>query len=91
MNEGQITRALTAGNAWWRDPRWERDDRDLRRLAASPLDYDPAPLRDVEPDGLYVLRGPRRVGKSVEVKRAIAALLRDGVDPAGSFTSPATS
>ena len=28
MNEGQLTRALAAGNAWWRDPKWERDDRD---------------------------------------------------------------
>jgi len=30
MNEGQLTRALAAGNAWWRDSQWERDDRDLR-------------------------------------------------------------
>lgn len=81
MNEGQISRALSAGNVWWRSPDWERDDRDLRRLAASPLDYDPAPLAGIEPDGLYVLRGPRRVGKSVETKRAIARLIRGGIDP----------
>ena len=33
------------------------------------------------PDGLYVLRGPRRVGKSLEIKRAIAQLLEHGVEP----------
>jgi predicted AAA+ superfamily ATPase len=81
MNENQLTRALAAGNAWWRDPGWERKDRDLRALAVAGLDYDPAPLSGVVPGGLYVLRGPRRVGKSVEVKRAISRLLHGGVEP----------
>ncbi len=81
MNEGQLTRALAAGNAWWRDPRWERGDRDLRPLAATTLDYEPSPLSDVVPDGLYVLRGPRRVGKSLEAKRAISRLIQRGVQP----------
>jgi uncharacterized protein len=30
---------------------------------------------------LYVLRGPRRVGKSLEVKRAISRLIHSGVEP----------
>jgi len=81
MNEGQLTRALTAGNAWWREPRWERDDRDLRPLAATTLDYEPSPLSDIVPNGLYVLRGPRRVGKSLETKRAISRLIQQGVEP----------
>jgi uncharacterized protein len=81
MNEGQLTRALAAGNAWWRDSQWERDDRDLRPLEATALDYEPSPLSDVVPDGLYVLRGPRRVGKSLETKRAISGLIRRGVEP----------
>ncbi|HEY7831855.1 MAG TPA: AAA family ATPase [Solirubrobacteraceae bacterium] len=81
MNEGQLTRALATGNAWWRDPGWERKDRDLRALAATTLDYDPSPLSDVVPDGLYVLRGPRRVGKSLEIKRTISRLLHSGVEP----------
>jgi uncharacterized protein len=81
VNEGQLTRALAAGNSWWRDLEWERKDRDLRVLAATRLDYDPSPLSDVVPDGLYVLRGPRRVGKSLEVKRAISRLIQGGVEP----------
>jgi uncharacterized protein len=79
MNEARLTRALTSGNAWWRDPRWERDDRDLRALGATDLDYEPEPLADIAPDGLYVLRGPRRVGKSLELKRAISRLIQRGV------------
>jgi len=81
MNEGQLIRALAAGNAWWRDPQWERDDRDLRRLTATALEYQPLPLSDVVPDGLYVLRGPRRIGKSLEAKRAISQLIARGVQP----------
>lgn len=72
---------MTAGNRWWRTPQgWELDDPDLRRLRDAPLQYEPDPLHDIVPDGLYVLRGPRRVGKSVEIKRAVVRLLSAGVD-----------
>jgi uncharacterized protein len=81
MNDGQIMRTFTDTNAWWRRPDWERDDRDLRRLSDIPFDYAPKPLDDLVPGGLYVLRGPRRVGKSLEVKRAIAELIHRGVEP----------
>lgn len=80
MNEGELVRALSAGNAWWRDPAWEREDRDLR-AAASALRYEPMPLADIVPDGLYVLRGPRRVGKSLELKRTVSRLIGHGVEP----------
>jgi predicted AAA+ superfamily ATPase len=81
MNEGQLSRLLTAGNAWWREREWERDDRDLRAASLTGLDYQPQPLGDIIPDGLYILRGPRRVGKSLELKRAISDLIRRGVEP----------
>ncbi len=81
MNEARLARVLAGGNAWWRSPQWERDDRDLRVLAATNLDYEPRPLGDIVPDGLYVLRGPRRVGKSLELKRAISQLIQRGVSP----------
>lgn len=81
MNTSELARQLTAGNAWWRDRNWEADDRDLRALRESPLDYDPDPLGGIAPPNLYVLRGPRRVGKSVELKRAVGKLLSEGVEP----------
>lgn len=81
MNDGQLRRLLTDRSAWWRDPEWERDDPDLREAAESPLLYEPDPLAGLRPEGLYVLRGPRRVGKSVEVKRAIAATIARGANP----------
>lgn len=82
MNDAEIARSLTADNRWWRAVQdWDKQDPDLRRLRATPLGYAPDPLAGIEPDGLYVLRGPRRVGKSVEVKRTIGRLLDEGVEP----------
>lgn len=82
MNESELARQLTSGNAWWREPGgWQRDDRDLIALRRSPLDYDPEPLAGIAPPNLYVLRGPRRVGKSVQLKRVVARLLKDDVEP----------
>lgn len=79
---GQLTTELTAMNPWWKTPKtWTRRDPDLRHAAASSLDYRPTALHDLRPGGLYLLRGPRRVGKTVTTKQAIASLLADGVPP----------
>lgn len=72
---------LTELNSWWADEGWERSDPDLEQLTEAPFRYEPEPLHGIRPDGLYLLRGPRRVGKSVEVKRAIARLIEAGVNP----------
>lgn len=82
MKQGEIQRQLAATNRWWRHPRgWAADDPDLRDAAEAPFVYEPAALDDLTPGGLYVLRGPRRVGKSVELKRTIQRLIDGGVAP----------
>lgn len=82
MNEPELARQLTSANTWWQDPgAWEDRDRDLRGLSGSPLGYDPDPLTQISAPNLYVLRGPRRVGKSVQLKRTVARLLADGIAP----------
>lgn len=81
MNDGQLRRLLTDRSPWWRSEGWEGDDADLREAAAAPFLYRPAPLAGLDPPGLYVLRGPRRVGKSVEIKRAIAKVIAEGANP----------
>lgn len=80
MNEGQLGRRLIEQNAWWQKPNWEQDDPDLRAARAAPFGYRPDPLAGIAPDGLYLLLGPRRVGKSVEIKRAIASAIASGID-----------
>jgi uncharacterized protein len=82
MKMGDLDIALRKTNLWWRQPHgWEADDPDLRRAASAPYRHDAQLLVDIAPRGLYILNGPRRVGKSVEIKRAISRLISGGVDP----------
>lgn len=82
MQYGEIQQRLSNSNRWWGDPDgWAASDPDLRRAGQAPFHYTAHALADLAPGGLYTLRGPRRVGKSVEAKKAIEALIADGTDP----------
>jgi uncharacterized protein len=85
MNDSQLRRLLTERSPWRARTGWEAEDPDLRAARRLPLSYQPEPLADIRAPGLYVLRGPRRVGKSLELKRAIVELLASGVDPTTTF------
>jgi predicted AAA+ superfamily ATPase len=74
---GTLATALANLNPWWRAEDWE--DADLTAARGSGLDYQSPVLHDLRPGGLYILRGPRRVGKTVATKQAIAALTQAGV------------
>ncbi len=80
MNDSQLRRLLAERSPWRARADWEADDPDLRAAGRLPLSYKPEPLADIFAPGLYVLRGPRRVGKSLELKRAIARLIAQGID-----------
>lgn len=80
MNDHQLRRLLNERSPWRARDRWEADDPDIRAASQLPLDYEPDALADIRPPGLYVLRGPRRVGKSLELKRTISGLLRHGAE-----------
>ena len=82
MRAGEIQARLAHTNLWWARPDgWPERDPDLREAAEAPFRYASGALADLEPGSLYVLRGPRRVGKSVELKRTIESLIAAGVDP----------
>lgn len=81
LNEGDIAAAVRRDSPWWRDEAWADLDSDLREAEAAGIDYRPQPLGDLRLGGLYLLYGPRRVGKTVSVKRTIEALLGTGVEP----------
>ena len=82
MQYGEVQQRLSESNRWWGDPDgWTNNDPDLRRAGQAPFRYTAQVLADLAHGGLYTLRGPRRVGKSVEVKKAIEALIIGGVDP----------
>jgi uncharacterized protein len=80
VKDAEIADRLRARNHWWRDDRgWEREDENMREAAEAPFEYLPGVLDDIEQGGLYTLSGPRRIGKSLELRRAIAALIGRGM------------
>lgn len=89
MREAERRTYLLEHNPWWRGGSWEPRDPDLvdaRRNALAA--YDPRPLQKMVPGSLYLLLGPRRVGKSVAMKREVAALLDAGADPRSIIFCP---
>lgn len=81
VKAGDIQLSLAESNLWWRSGNWHDADPDLRRARQAPFFYRSGCLDGLVPGGLYVLRGPRRVGKSTEIKYAIADLIASGVAP----------
>lgn len=81
---GQLSQELSRTNPWWRTDGWAATDPDLRAAEAHALGYRSHALDGLDVGALYLLRGPRRVGKTVTVKHAIAELLSEGI-PATSI------
>ncbi len=86
MNDGQLRERMRERNPWWRSAEgdrlaWVQSDTTLAGVSRYDIGHRSNVLDDVAPDGLYVLRGPRRVGKSVTLKRLIVSLLSKGVAP----------
>jgi predicted AAA+ superfamily ATPase len=80
MKDTEIADRLRNRNHWWRTEHgWEDADESLREAAQAPFDFRPGVLEDIEPGGLYTLSGPRRIGKSLELRRAIVTLIERGV------------
>ncbi len=78
---GQISQELSRTNPWWRSASWEARDTDLRRAQESALEYESHALEGLVEGNLFLLRGPRRVGKTVAVKQTISKLIAGGVPP----------
>ncbi len=82
MQTGEIDSELEDANPWWKRPNgWQDIDVALRRVAAAPFEYHPGVLENLTHGGLHILRGPRRVGKSTEMRRVAARWISDGSDP----------
>jgi len=79
LSDAQIVRY----NPWWSDISWEGTDSHLRRLRAQPVRL-PAPQVgevDLERPAVHILRGPRQVGKSTDLKLLAKRALESGLGP----------
>lgn len=79
--EYQVIEQFARQNRWWVDPMLVGRDPQLRRLQESPLKWTPLLPFRFDRDAVYVLRGPRQVGKSTVLKRLVEQLLVDDWNP----------
>jgi uncharacterized protein len=73
---------IVAQNPWWSDQGWSANDRQLALLAGAPVRL-PAELVgavDLTEAGIHVLRGPRQVGKTTDLKLLVQRALAEGRD-----------
>ena len=77
---------LIAHSPWWTEPEWARDDRSLKsaRLSKFSFRHLSRELRRPEnlpPGSVSIVRGPRQVGKTTELKLLVEDLLFAGIPP----------
>jgi uncharacterized protein len=74
---------ILAQNRWWTNPAWRVEDRNLALLEAQPLRLaaDFVTDLDLREPGIHILRGPRQVGKSTDLKLLVERALAAGAAP----------
>lgn len=73
---------LIGFNPWWRDPNWRTQDPHLLALEDQPVRLPADFVLDIrlESPGVNILRGPRQVGKSTDLKLLVDRALGEGWD-----------
>ena len=80
---------LSDWNPWWRSKQAIYADRDIQNWEKSSFKWLPRLSGTFEDlDVIYVLRGPRRVGKTTLLKLKIKHLIESGVKPENIFYYP---
>jgi len=78
-----VEEQILAANRWWSDPAWRASDPHLMLLEAQPLRLgaDFVTGLDLRDPGIHILRGPRQVGKSTDLKLLVERALQEGFPP----------
>ncbi len=74
---------ILSQNAWWTNSAWQGADPHLQLLDAQPmrLPADFVAKLDLGVPGIHILRGPRQVGKSTDLKLLVERALASGLQP----------
>jgi len=80
---------LAYWNKWWQTNKFPSDDTNIRDWLQSTFKWQPRLSETIENEEvIYILRGPRRVGKTTLLKLRIKKLLEEGVPPENIFFFP---
>ena len=77
---------LIAHSPWWVEPVWARDDRSLKSVRSANfsfrhLSWELRCPENLPPGSVSIVRGPRQVGKTTELKLLVEDLLSSGIPP----------
>jgi len=68
-------------NPWWKHgEKFAIFDKNLKEAKEKPIFFERKNI-DLNKGNIYVLRGPRQVGKTTYIKDSISKLIREGIDP----------
>ena len=77
---------LADWNDWWKTKEFPQDDTNIHDWSSSAFKWKPRLSETIEDEEvIYVLRGPRRVGKTTLLKMRIKKLLEKGISPENIF------
>jgi predicted AAA+ superfamily ATPase len=77
---------LVYWNEWWKTKTFPKDDANYSDWSDSAFKWKPRLSKTIEDEEvIYILRGPRRVGKTTLLKLRIKGLLEKGVPPENIF------
>jgi len=73
---------IAISSPWWNNPEWNVNDRNIKLAKLSGLNFRHL-VSDVQikPSSIDIIRGPRQIGKTTELKFLIADFLNKGVNP----------
>jgi len=71
---------------WWSEENWEQDDRSLKQARSAGflfrhLSAEQLRLENLPPGRISIIRGPRQVGKTTELKLLVKDLISAGIKP----------
>ena len=68
-------------NPWWKhEEKFAIFDKNLKEANEKPIFFKRKRI-DLNKGNIYVLRGPRQVGKTTYIKDSISKLISEGIDP----------
>jgi len=88
INNASISE-LAYWNEWWKTRKFPSNDANISDWSHSAFNWNPRLSETIEDEEvIYILRGPRRVGKTTLMKLRIKKLLERGVSPENIFFFP---
>lgn len=75
--------SVQSQNPWWENPSAITEDQHLLAIKDKPYRYTPSLVHEIQfgAGDIYIIRGPRQVGKTTTIKMMIERLLHESVDP----------